>query len=339
MLIIEAAGRRPGAEDFVPVNARVLGGLLVVSLLLNVAGLVFFLSFINLKGQYKTVKRQRTEFEHSLNVIKSNAMMSALPERELYKRTFISQVDGEPDVFAVIPPSTDTYSTDLTLVVYLHGMGSNWMEPFTSPAGEPIADAITARDRSAVFLSCSYRREASWGNDLAMSDISQNIREVCAQFPVKHIIMMGTSMGGCTALSYAEQAPPDLKEKIVGIVSVESAGDLSDLFRESHHPMIKPALITAFGGTPDQVPNSYKKKSFLDNLDQLPKNIRVAVVSARGDDIVPPQLQKKVVAALDNLHVPVRLIEIDGRHGAPAATVYMEALDFAKPGKVAAYVQ
>jgi acetyl esterase/lipase len=322
------------------VKVRVLSGLLAVSLTLNVAGLVFFIGFLNLSGHYKTLKRQRSEMEHSLNVIKTESLMPGSSQAgEIFRRTFISQVDGEPDAFAVMPPSAYQPNTDYTLVVYLHGMGSNYMEPFTAPAGEPLADALAARNHSLVILSCNYRKLSSWGSDNAIADISQNIHEVSAQYPIKRIVMMGTSMGGCTALTYVEKAPADIKQKIVGVVSVESAGDLASLYHLTRHPMIQPALIAAAGGAPEQVPEAYRKLSFIPNLDQFPDTAAVCVVSARSDIIVPPQLQKDVVSALESKHVPVKMIEIDGAHGAPPAPVYLQALDFVLPGKETAYVR
>lgn len=328
----------PGGEAFVSVQVRVLGIFLVVSLLLNVAGLVFFISFLNLSGHYRAVKRERNQMEHILNVIKSAAMMPGeSPGSQVYRRSFISEVDGEPDCFGVIPPGSSASYKDLTLVVYLHGMGSSYVEPFVGPVEEPVAEAVTAKVPSIVFLSVSYRKQASWGSDNALADISQNIREVSAQFPVRHIVMMGTSMGGCISLTYAEQAPPDIKGKICGIVSVESAGDLSSLYDTSENIAVREALVAAFGGTPAQASDAYRRRSFLGNLDLLSPKTAVAVVSARSDSIVPPQLQKNIAEELGKRNVPVKLIEVDGGHRMPAAQVYLEALDFVMPRKEAAY--
>ncbi len=310
----------------------VLSSLLAISLLLNVAGLVFFIGFLNVNNKYRAVKRQHHTLEGTLNILRATALMPGGSTSDLYRRSFVSQADGRPDNFALIPPTCTAPYTDLTLVVYLHGMGSSYMEPFQMPPGEPLADAITTRDSHIIFLSLSYRGESSWGSNLSMSDISQNIREAAAQFPIKRIIVMGTSMGGCTALTYCEQAPADIKDKITGVVSVESAGDLTELYRTSHHPTIQPALIAALGGTPEQVSGEYKSRSFLYNLDKLPRGLHVVVVSARGDEIVPPQLQKDVTTALEKLGQPAKLIEIDGGHRSPAASVYLEALRGAESG-------
>ena len=139
---------------------------------------------------------------------------------------------------------------------------------------------------------------------------------------------MGTSMGGCVALNYAAQAPAEIKDKITGIVSVEGAGDLGQLYNMTKSPAVQVGLIGAFGGTPLQLPEIYAKKSLFANMASLPAHIKVAVVSARKDDIVPKDLQKDLVHKLEEKNIPAKLIEIDGGHRVPAAPVYQEALDF-----------
>ncbi len=211
-------------------------------------------------------------------------------------------------------------------------MGSNYLEPFVAPHGDPIADGIMRRSPSVVFLSCSYRNHASWGNDPALSDITQNIREICQQYPIRKIVLMGTSMGGCIALTYAELAPPDIKDLLAGVVSVESAGDLAQLYHESKHTGIPNAMLFAFGGTPEQVPERYDRRSFIKNLDHLPKTVRVVEISAKDDELVPPRFQHAIVDALRAKNYAVQLIEVDGGHGAPPSEFYVRGFDYVTAG-------
>ncbi|HEY9867709.1 MAG TPA: alpha/beta fold hydrolase [Candidatus Obscuribacterales bacterium] len=312
-------------------KARTLAACLVVSLLLNAAGVVFFFLYLNERGERKSAAKERSRMAQRLTALRAAELTGEQSRERIERHTFRSHVDGTQDEFALIEPSAGADVSDLTLVVYLHGMGSTYLEPFFVPPRETVADAVTRTHPSTVFLSPSYRREASWGNDAAVCDITQNIRQVCQQFPIKRIVIMGTSMGGCVGLVYAESAPADVKQKIAGVVSVESAGDLVDLYKTSMHPGLAMAMISAFGGSPEQVPQVYKKKSFLKNLDGLPAGVRIAIISAREDEIVPPRLQHDIVKALERHHVPVKLIEVDGEHGPPPVRVYMEAFDFVLP--------
>jgi len=307
-------------------KVRVLVACLLVSLSINAAGLISLIPFM-LDG----LDPGRNEMARRLEVLLPRAAASSSLSARTERRIFVSHVDGQTDVFGLLRPDLKTSQANFNLVVYLHGMGSSYLEPFFVPQGLSVADAIVNTHSDTVLISPSYRRAASWGNDPAMSDITQNIREICQEFPINKIVLMGTSMGGCTVLAYAAAAPADIKAKLVGVVSVESAGDLLALYNESLHPGIKRAMNKAFGGSPSEVPELYKRKSFLSNVDGLPRGVRVAVISARQDDIVPPRLQRELVAALEKHNVAVKLIEVDGGHQTPPTKVYLEGYDFVVP--------
>jgi pimeloyl-ACP methyl ester carboxylesterase len=298
---------------------------LILSLLINAAGIVFFILYLGTQGKYKGAQRHSRQMEQYLNSIAA-ARLSDQPAERIQKRSFVSPIDGRADIFGFIAPLVPTKNG--TLIVYLHGMGSNYLEPFVAPHGDPIADRFVNRNPSLAFMSCSYRDAGSWGNDAALADITQNIHEVCAQYPIDKIVLMGTSMGGCTALIYAELAPHDIKEHIVGVVSVEAAGDLAKLYDECRGRAIANAMFWAFGGSPEQVPAAYDKRSFIHNLDLLPRYVRIAEISAKDDVIVPPHFQHEIVEALQSKQYPVQLIEVDGEHGAPASEIYARAFDY-----------
>ena len=311
---------------------RILVGALIVSVLLNVAGFIFFFSFLSLKGQLKSVKRERNQMRQNLAVMAGKQTIDdTLTSSRIRKQSFFSHVDGSEDVYAMVMPAPIYSNSGYTLVVYLHGMGSSYFEPFVFPQEKGLGLEVVDRYPGTVFLSCNYRGKASWGNDDAMSDITQNIRQACQEMPVKKIIMMGTSMGGCTALTYAATAPQDIKEKITGIVSVESAGDLIKLCQLTKHPVIRPSIEAALGKALASDQASFSQKSFIPNIAGLPPGVKVAIVSAKKDKIVPPELQFDIYKALEEKHIQSKLLETDEGHGAPALELYLQGLDFVNP--------
>jgi predicted esterase len=308
---------------------RILSILLTLSVLLNAAGIVFLCCFVGLRGDYRSLKIERNVLLHNLTVLQNEGLLNDFASSEkVVRRSFVSQFDGKEDIFGFVPAVVSKPSTDYTLVVYLHGMGSTYLEPFVKHSGDTVADTITKSDATIVFISPNCRGEAAWGGDAELSDITQNIREIVQQYPIQKIIIIGCSMGGCVALNYAACAPQDIKEKLAGIVSIESSGDLMSLFQKSKHPNIKYAMIQAFGGTPEQVPLAYAKRSFIANAKQLPTTTRVAIVSADKDVIVPPEFQSQLVSVLEANHVPVKLITTDTPHGLPSAEVLATALNY-----------
>lgn len=297
-----------------------------MSFLLNAAGITFFVLFLSSESHNKSLKRnfkkQLTDIEivrAEANQLNSSAILS--------RRMFISHFDGMPDSFAVSPPFLLTPTKSVTLVVYLHGQNSTYFEPFETGTGKCLAEVIIGKN-DTVLLSCNYRPPASWGNDAAMADITQNVREMCEEYPITKIVLMGTSMGGSVAPTYAAMAPPDIKGKIVGVVSVEGSGDLARLYNQTTMATVKNAMATSFGGTPEMQPLAYTSHSFLTHINELPQGVRFAVVSAQKDKVVPPSLQKEIVDALDKENIQHKLIELDINHMAPPISVYSRALEY-----------
>lgn len=305
---------------------RVLLALLVVSCLLNAAGITFFVLFLNSESHNKSLKRNFKRQLTDLEIVRAEANQ-ANSSAILSRRMFISQFDGTPDSFAVAPPFLLLPTKAVTLVVYLHGQNSNYFEPFETGKGKCLAETVIGRNNT-VLVSCNYRPPASWGNDAAISDITQNVREMCQEYPVTRIAIMGTSMGGSIGPTYAAIAPPDIKEKIVGVVSVEGAGNLANLFNQTTMQSVKDAMTISFGGTPEAQPQAYASKSFLTHIDELPKSVRFAIVTAGKDKVVPPPLQREMIDALEKANIPCKVIELDIHHEAPPMDTYNHALDY-----------
>lgn len=302
-------------------------------MLLNVAGIVFFIGFLQARGSLRHVKKERNLIAHNLSLLSGQSRVTTvLNSDDLVKCHFVSHFDGQPDDFAYLPPRNTSSPTGFDMVVYLHGMGSTYLEPFVCPDAQSIAGLIVSRNPNLVFVSLNYRRGWSWGNDAAICDISQNIREVMQRYPINRIVLMGTSMGGSTSLTYCAVAPPDIKAKIAGAVSSEGAGDLARLYSKTGNDAIRPALVNAFGGTPETVPDRYSRQSFLPNLVHLSPGVRVAVISATRDKVVPREFQKEIQSALQERKVQSRLLEVEGGHGVPAADYYLSGLTFVLTG-------
>ena len=309
---------------------KILLAVLVVSLLVNVAGITFLAMYMRQKQQVSQIKKQKDELAHQLNIIQLSG--APLPEllapARLSRQVFISHADNQPDSFVLAPTAVNAPKGNITLIVYLHGMNSDCLEPFKYPNNKPFGPVLIDRFPTALILSCNYRGKASFGNDRALADISQNIHQIMQQYPIKKIVLAGTSMGGMTVLNYAAIAPSDIQDRVSGVVSIEGTGDLLKLYDATKLEDIRQALVTAYGGTPKQVPQIYKDHSFIYNIQRLPSRIRVAVVSSSRDTLVPPNLQDDVVSALEKNHNQVKLIRLGTRHVFVPDNVILDAIDF-----------
>lgn len=274
-------------------------------------------------------------FQRSLAIILISIVVSdiacmprAKAATQFIRRTFISHVDGSQDNYGVVPPKHLKSNEPTILIVYLHGMGSNLLEPFMFPNDISVADAIGKAYPKFVFISCSYGREASWGIDSALRDITSNIDEISHDYNVEKIILVGSSMGGCTVLTYAATAPEEIKNKLIGVLSVESAGDLRELYYNTGYAEVQPSMEKAFRGSPKEHPEIYRRKSFLRNIPLLDPKLRIFLVTAHQDTTVPPHMQTELYNALRLRHFQVKLKDIEGAHGVPPAINYVEGLGY-----------
>jgi pimeloyl-ACP methyl ester carboxylesterase len=287
---------------------------------------------INQGHHISQLKKQKNEIAHQLSLVQAVAASKITEFMSPYRvsrQVFMSHSDNHEDCFGLAPPNPAPYPGGFTLIVYLHGLGSNFLEPFIYPSRgskTPIGVALTGRYPGTIMLSCSYRREGSFGNDLALADITQNIRQICQQYPIKKIILFGESMGGMTVLNYGATAPGDIQEKLSGIVSIEGTGDLTMLYNETI-PGIRIAMEKIYG-TPQQNPQVYLNKSFNHNVHRLPPRVRVALISATKDKIVPPNLQVAVYQALKSNNNPAIIIPFDSGHGFPTEPMSIQCFDF-----------
>ncbi|HMP50202.1 MAG TPA: prolyl oligopeptidase family serine peptidase [Candidatus Melainabacteria bacterium] len=295
-----------------------IAAIIVLSIALGKAG-----------GRARSLKIENSQLGSQItNLSSASRSGEEADDQEFFRRDFVSHKDGMPDSYLLVPPKQQPLSNKYTLIVYLHGMGSNYLEPYVVANKTPIAPAIREAFPSAVIASLNYRRSNAWGNELALADINQNITEISYTYPLESIIVMGTSMGGSVALNYPAVAPDAIRDKIRGVVSVEGTGDLAELFRKTKVDVVRLGVAEAMGGAPEQTPENYKKSSLLQHIEQLPKAISFAIVSAKKDKTVPPVLQKDAAAALEKNGFRCRLTEIDLDHEFPDPQVYVDALKF-----------
>jgi pimeloyl-ACP methyl ester carboxylesterase len=305
--------------------------LLPFSLVLNIAAVVSFVLLANQSRNVSQLKKEKNEIGHKVNLLESESdakMIPNLAPDNVSRFVFMSHLDNREDCFALAPPEPDAKAPEgYTLIVYLHGLGASFLQPFTYGEHEPIGYALFRHCTRSLVLSCSYRREGSFGNDEALADITQNIRMVGQKFPIKEIILFGESMGGMTALNYGAMAPKDIQDKLKGIVSMEGTSNLLKLHQRTK-TQIQRALEKIYG-PPGQNEAAYINHSFCHNVHRLPQRVKVAVVSALFDDVVPPGEQNELMEILRSNNNPSLLLHCNTGHSCPPENISLKAFDFA----------
>lgn len=220
-----------------------------------------------------------------------------------------------------IAPSSGIFGIgdESVLIVYLHGLGANWQQPFTLPWRHTYADTATHYKPGITFMSTQFGAGGKWADENSFNDVTNGINAILKKYPSKEIILTGCSMGGSTALSYAAGAPEEIRKKIIGVIAMYPAGDFVELHEKTTTALVRSALEQCFGGAPTtpEIKQRYLDMSIMPHINEFPKETRVYMMSAKADATIPPALQKSLADALKQHGVSVELEDIDCGHELP----------------------
>lgn len=208
---------------------------------------------------------------------------------------FIADIDATPQYYLEsLPPGFDKKKR-CDLIIGLHGHGSDRWQFAKDMRGECLAFRNFAANHGMIAISPDYRTKTSWMGPAAESDLLQLIRMTKEKYRIDSIFLVGGSMGGTSALTFAALHP----EWIDGIVSFN--GHANHL--EFHH--FQDAISASFGGSKSEIPEEYKKRS----AEYWPEKLSMPVAFSVGaaDTIVPPESVLRLGSVLRQLNRRVLL--------------------------------
>ncbi len=235
-------------------------------------------------------------------------LLIAAADRELAaatieERAFMAACDGSEQKYVVVIP--DGYQPDkpLSVLIALHGHGSDRWQFVRQERGECRAVRDVAAANGSLLVSPDYRAKTSWMGPQAEADVVQIIDSIKQQFQVERVILCGGSMGGTGALTFAT-LHPDL---IDGVVSLNGTANLVEYER------FLDAIAESYGGTKQQVPDEYRRRS----AEFFPERFTMPLAATTGgaDEAVPPDSVLRLIESLrgKNEHV-LSLHRPDGGH-------------------------
>lgn len=237
----------------------------------------------------------------------------------------ISSAHGSPDYFGLAVPHEKERSG--LLLVYLHGAGHDFTEPFLKTDSASICDSLLQSSPGAILLSPNCGG-SSWGNDAALADLNAAIRRVATDYKTRKIVLIGNSMGASVVLSYAACASPDIQAQLVGIIAAQPASDLSALYRMTAQSELPSTLSAAFGGTPNDRPDVYQRKSVTSNMANIPSWCKVVLITAEKDVVIPYSLQLEVSKLLASSRILHKVITRNVAHGCHSTADLIDGLQF-----------
>jgi dipeptidyl aminopeptidase/acylaminoacyl peptidase len=220
--------------------------------------------------------------------------------------------DGTEQRYVVILPDEFNAKNPHSVLVALHGHGTDRWQFVRDKRDECRAARDAATKHKLIFVSPDYRAKTSWMGPAAEADVVQIIAELKAQYRVNKVIVSGGSMGGTAALTFAA-LHPDLVD---GVVSMNGTANLVE------YDQLQDAITASFGGTKAEKPDEYKKRSAELHLHRL--IMPIACTTGGKDRAVPPDSVLRLVEGLRSKERPVKLIHRpDGGH----STSYEDATE------------
>jgi pimeloyl-ACP methyl ester carboxylesterase len=229
-----------------------------------------------------------------------------------------------------------TATQDPILLFYFHGLGQTFTEPFKLPAKKTFAQSALEEYPFLTIAACNYSEKIVWYNADNLTSATCGINHILSQMPTARIVLAGTSMGGCAALTYAATAPAEIRNRIIGVVAIYACGDLTKLYQLTQEKRATDGLLSGFGGPPERNLERYNRASLIPNLTGLSKNMRVYLISANRDVVIPTVMQDELYKVLLADNIACKLETFEGTHlGFPVSGSFERGLhfvlDFAKP--------
>lgn len=230
---------------------------------------------------------------------------------------FTARCDGTTQRYVIIIPKGFQPDTSHSLLIALHGHGSDRWQFVHNPRGECRASRDIAAEHKMIFVAPDYRAKTSWMGPKAEADLCQIIDDLRREHRIDKVFLCGGSMGGTSALTFAA-LHPDL---IDGVASMN--GHANHL----EYEQFQDAIRESFGGTKAQIPMEYKNRS----AEYWPERFTMPVGLTTGgkDILVPPGSVLRLAHVLRRMDRKVHMIyRPEGGHETNYADA-REAIEFA----------
>ncbi len=229
---------------------------------------------------------------------------------------FTSKLDGSEQRYVLMLPENFNPQESHSVLVALHGHGSDRWQFVKDSRDECRAARDAAVKHRLIYVSPDYRAKTSWMGPSAESDTLQILDELRSKFRTDKVIVSGGSMGGTAALTFAALHP----DRVDGVVSMNGTANLVE------YAQFQDAIAESFGGSKQDKPDEYRKRSAELNGDKL--TMPIAMTTGGQDKLVPPDSVLRLADVLKKQNRPVRLIhKPDGGHDTKLADA-TEAFEF-----------
>ncbi len=195
------------------------------------------------------------------------------------RRTFCPADSKRETTYLVYLPTEETGKRPPSLVVFLYGAGGS-LDNFNY-GREPYAILRKELAQRGYYVVVPDLGKLHFMNDEAKSTLDGLVSELLTTYsiPPERVHVMGTSMGGGSSLAYAIHRPKNVRS----VCAIMPMTDFESWTREN--PKYAKPVATAFGGTPEQVPQAYRRNSAIQQPDAFAET-SVLLIHGRTDETV-----------------------------------------------------
>jgi pimeloyl-ACP methyl ester carboxylesterase len=199
---------------------------------------------------------------------------------------FTAGFDGSEQRYVLLLPAPFDPAVEHSLLVALHGHGSDRWQYVRDGRDECRAARDAAARHGMILASPDYRASTSWMGPAAEADVLQIIADLRKQYRIGKLFLVGGSMGGASALTFTA-LHPDL------IAGVSAQNPLAN---HVEYANFQDAIAASFGGSKAAVPAEYRKRSaeFHPEAFTMP----LAITTGGKDASVPPQSALRLAEAV-----------------------------------------
>lgn len=211
-------------------------------------------------------------------------------------RSFISKLDGSEQRFVqMLPPGFDA-AKQQTVLIALHGHGSDRWQFVRDNRGECQGARDVALKHGAIYVSPDYRAKTSWMGPAAEADLVQIIELLKMEFKIERVLLCGGSMGGSSSLTFTA-LHPDL---------IDGVASLNGTANHLEYVQFQEAISASFGGRKQKIPEEYKRRS----AEYWPEKFAMplAITTGGKDELVPPDSAIRLAGIVQKLQPHVLLI-------------------------------
>lgn len=244
------------------------------------------------------------------------AISNAKEQEKMEDVVFKAKVDRSEQRYVIILPDKFKKSKSHDLIIGLHGHGADRWQFAKDTRSECKAFRDFAEKNDMIAVTPDYRAKTSWMGPKAEADMVQIIKDLKKKYKIRHLFLIGGSMGGTSVLTFAILHP----EMIDGVMS------MNGLANHVEYKNFQPAIAASFGKSKSKIKKEKKKRSAEFSPEKL--TMPIAFTTGGKDKAVPPDSVHRLVKKLKKTNSKVLLIDRPKTGHATSYDDAMNALDF-----------